>query len=213
MENINKYEKVKFPSLTNYKQAYSLVKVFALVIVLFFGCIAAFVSYNATQTVKNLQNSIYVLSPTGEISIALRSNEKDNRYFEYESHIEKGYTLWYEMDEGSYHPNIEKALFLFGDCGKLMLNDYKEQKMLRNLQAKNMQLKVSVDSIKWDKTVTPVFGVVYGVQTIKRPGGQLKRRMDCSFNILDYSRSKQNPHGVKIENWNVINSEVIVLNK
>ena len=127
-------DKVEIKSLTSYESAYKLLKMTMVLVIITVCGVAGFMTYKANQSIQHLQDSIYVLSPTGEISVALRSSEKDNRIFEYESHVEKAYKLWYEIDEGSYEGNIDKALFLFGDCGKAMLNDYTEQGIFRKLQ-------------------------------------------------------------------------------
>ena len=202
-------EKVEIKSLTSYVSAFKLMKILVLVVVVAVCGVAGVMTYYANQSIQHLQDSIYVLSPTGEISQAIRSNEGDNRYFEYEAHVEKAYTLWYEIDEGNYKENVDKALYLFGDCGNEMFKDYTEQGMYRKLQSKNMKLFVEVDSIKFDKSGIPVFGAIYGKQHITRPGGELIRHLDCTFNLIDYSRSHENPHGVKIENWEIINADII----
>jgi hypothetical protein len=202
-------EKVKIKSLNNYEKAFNLLKGVVLLIIVVVCSLAGYMVYKSNESINKLQDSIYVLAPDGEISLAIRSSEKENRFFEYEAHVEKAYKLWYEFDEGSYNNNINKALFMFGNCGKEMLNEYTEQRILQKLQSKNMQLFVEVDSIKFDKKSNPIFGIIYGKQKITRPGGELIRHMDCSFNVIDYDRSHENPHGVKIENWKVINAEKI----
>lgn len=202
-------KKIEIKSLTTYESAFGLIKLAFIIIVVSVCALAGYMTYLSNDAISKLENSIYVLSPTGEISLALRSSEKENRFFEYESHVNKAYTLWYAFDEGTYQKNINDALYLFGDCGSRMLDDYNEEEIFLKIQAKNMQLFVEMDSIKFDTNQTPIFGVIYGKQTIKRPGGKLIRHMDCRFNLIDTQRSRENPHGVKIENWEVINAEII----
>jgi hypothetical protein len=153
---------------------------------------------------------IYVMDKTGSISTA-DNNELDvsGRLFEYEDHVKTFYKKWYAFDEDSFEPNTTSALYLIGDVGKKMYQKYMEDNILRTLKQMNMRVYVEVKEVYIDMNSMPRTGHITGVQTIKRLKGTVSRNMNCTFELWDVSRSRNNPHGVKIEKWDVVNNVVI----
>jgi len=153
---------------------------------------------------------IYVMDKTGAISTADR-NELDvyGRLFEYEDHVKTFYRKWYAFDESSFEPNIESALYMIGDVGKAMYQKYLEDNILRTLKQMNMSVTVEIIDTQIDMNTMPHTGYITGIQTIKRTRGSVSRNMNCTFELWDVSRSRNNPHGVRIEKWNVVNNSVI----
>lgn len=119
----------------------------------------------------------------------------------------KAYTLWYQIDEGSYRSNIEEALYYFGDCGKVMLKDYNDDRVGYNLKEKNLILTIVINDIKIDMASHK--GYIEGVQTIRRDEGKVRRNIYAGFTFTDISPSDMNPFGVKIENWEIFNKEIL----
>ena len=153
---------------------------------------------------------IYVMDKSGAIATADR-NELDatGRLFEYEDHVKTFYRKWYAFDESSFQTNIESALYLIGDVGKSMYQKYMEDNILRTLKQMNMTVTVEIGDVNIDMNSMPRTGYITGVQTIKRARGSVSRNMNCTFELWDVSRSRNNPHGVKIEKWEVVNNSVI----
>ena len=154
--------------------------------------------------------TIYVMDKSGAISTADK-NELDvsGRLFEYEDHVKTFYRKWYAFDESNFETNIESALYLIGDVGKIMYQKYMEDNILRTLKQMNMSVMVDITEIHVDMNTMPRTGYITGIQTIKRTKGSVSRNMNCTFELYDVSRSRQNPHGVRIEKWNVMNNSVI----
>lgn len=194
--------------LTNYRSAFTLVKSLALVsIVLSFLTSAGALIY-ALRVAERASNTIYIMDNSGQMTSAAKTNLNDprSREIEYRAHIKRFYTLWYQFDEGNFLENTEAGLYLVGNCGKELKLAYDQEDLYKKLQKFNMRCTVRIDSISLNTSALPVSGSVFGVQTVMRPTGSLERRMDCSFDILDFDRSENNPHGIKLENWKVINS-------
>lgn len=197
-------------SLFDYKSAYKASMMFFAFAVC--CCVFAVIGM-AVYMHKALekQNSmIYVMDKTGSISTA-DNNELDvsGRLFEYEDHVKTFYKKWYGFDEDSFEPNTTSALYLIGDVGKKMYQKYMEDNILRTLRQMNMRVYVEVKEVYIDMNSMPRTGHITGVQTIKRLKGTVSRNMNCTFELWDVSRSRNNPHGVKIEKWDVVNNAVI----
>lgn len=195
---------MKLDSLTNYRTVTKSLKVITITTIVICFLFSGGVFIYSQNELKKARNTIYAIDSKGNVSSAYGQEINTNvRVFEYENHVKTFYKLWYQVDQNSYKANIEEALLLVGDCGKELYNEYKDQDLYGQLRSKNFIITVSIESINIDITQRPFRGYIKGVQTIKRLTAESSRNMNCSFTIYDVDRSKENPHGVKIENWKV----------
>ena len=197
-------------SLFDYKSAFKTSMMFFALVCCF--CVAAVIAmavYMHREFEKQYA-TIYVMDKSGAIATADK-NELDvsGRLFEYEDHVKTFYRKWYAFDESSFESNIESALYLIGDVGKIMYQKYMEDNILRTLKQMNMSVTIEITEVNVNMNTMPRTGYITGIQTIKRSRGSVSRNMNCSFELYDVSRSRKNPHGVKIEKWEVTNNSVI----
>src|ERR1035437_1501443 len=186
-------------SLTNYKKGFDLVKIILIVTILGAFSFTAFVVYVAQKENNRLRQSVYIVDKSGNTQVAEEVAKQDVKQFQYEAAVRSVYKLWYEIDENSYEKNTEAALWLLGDCGKIMLKEYKDDRVLYNLKEKNLKLSVEISDVQIDPNKK--IGFIKGIQTFIRNNGMRKRTMNCTFSLIDVSPSKKNLFGVKIENW------------
>jgi hypothetical protein len=200
---------MKLDSLMSYKTVGELTKVITItaIVVSAFAVVAAYVVL--TREIKQQQKKVIVIDTKGQVYTSEIANAKEMRVFEYKDQVRKFYNLWYAFDENSYKKNIEKGLLLVGECGKELLNKYKDEDVERKLFEKNLKLDVTIKDIQIDMSTNPISGKIKGVQTIKRNKGSISRNLDCHFIIYDVDRSEENSHGCKIENWVIDSSDVI----
>lgn len=129
------------------------------------------------------------------------------RKFEYENHIKTFVKAWYAFDESTYENNINSALNLIGNRGKELLNEYNDINMLNSLIQKNIRYQVIIKDIQVHTNTIPISGKVNFTQTGYRARGSIARDIEVEFTLYDVSRSRENAHGVKIEDWIVRYSE------
>jgi len=197
-------------SLFNYKSAYKTSMMFFAFSVCFCVVAVVFMAAYMYREMEKLNTIIYVMDKTGAITTADRSElDVSGRLYEYEDHVKTFYRKWYAFDESSFEPNIESALYLIGDVGKIMYQKYMEDNILRTLKQMNMAVMVEIKEVQVDMNTMPRTGYITGVQTIKRLRGSVSRNLNCTFELWDVSRSRNNPHGVRIEKWEVFNNSVI----
>jgi hypothetical protein len=146
----------------------------------------------------------------GNVYLAKRVKEnKDTRLYEYRDQVKTFFKLWYELDPASYDENINNALKLIGKSGKVLYSQYLEADVKKNLITNGIITKAIVDSIKFNTSHIPVQGVIFGKQKIIRKNSTIVRRLICTFTITDVNRSKDNSHGALIDDWKVVNNEII----
>lgn len=203
---------MKLQTLTNFRGTIKFILILSILIILFCFGITGFVFFNAQNEIREAKNEIYILDDRGNIFYGqLKQMNRYYRLYEYEDHARDFYNLFYSFDQNTYNKNIERALWLVGDCGKDLkrLND--EQKVYENLVSKNLIVTVQILKLNIDISQKPFKGIITGIQTIYRAGGKVSRQLDCTFTITDaQGRSQKNTHGAIINDWKIINSEKII---
>jgi len=201
---------MELKSLTTYKSAFSLVQLILIAVILASAGANVMIWKMFSEKIEQLSSVIYIMDGSGSVEPASQTPiNLEQRTFEYEDHVKDFYRLWYAFDEHNFEENLEKGLYLVGECGISLFDTYKEDRVLEKLQEKNLSLFVSVEEISINTETRPVSGYIKGTQTIKRLAGKMTRRMDCTFTLHNVSRSRENPHGVKIENWEIVNNSKV----
>lgn len=206
-------KKIKPMNLMKFKGADNAVK---LTIRLSAGyCIIltiAFVSctvYLSTKIEKAYSQAL-VIDKQGEVYKTSSLSASDMRQYEYMNHVKTFVTNWYAFDESSYEKNISLALNLIGNKGKEMLNEYNDVNMLNSLIQKNIRYGVRIKDVEINTHTIPVSGKITFTQTGYRARGSISREIEAEFTIYDMlSRSEENAHGAKIEDWIVRYSEPV----
>ena len=163
----------------------------------------AFITCIIYQTIKleKAYSQALVIDKNGEVYKASGMPASNMRRFEYINHIKTFVGKWYAFDENTYEGNIASALNLIGNKGKELLNEYNDVNMLNSLVQKNIRYGVSIDEITIDMGTIPVTGKILFTQTGYRARGKVSRKVEAEFSIYDVSRSEENAHGAKIEDW------------
>lgn len=163
----------------------------------------AFITCIIYQTMKleKAYSQALVIDKNGEVYEASGMPASNMRRFEYINHVKTFVGKWYAFDENTYEKNITSALNLIGNKGKELLNEYNDVNMLNSLVQKNIRYGVSIDEIVIDMGTIPVTGKILFTQTGYRARGKISRKVEAEFSIYDVSRSEENAHGAKIEDW------------
>ena len=197
-------------SLMGIKATMNLVKVVTSIVIVFaFALVVVIILYSRNE-IEKYKNTIYVMDRTGKVTVAnIQEVSPRVRGYEYEAFIKAFYRTWYAFDENSYEDNIKEGLNVLGNCRNKMLDSYEEQEIYIKIVENSLILSVQVDSIKLGNDVNPVKGIIYGRQYVTRGEYMSKRYLSCYFEIKDVERSRENPHGARIEDWQIINNEII----
>lgn len=163
----------------------------------------AFITCIIYQTIKleKAYSQALVIDKNGEVYKASGMPASNMRRFEYINHVKTFVGKWYAFDENTYEGNIASALNLIGNKGKELLNEYNDVNMLNSLVQKNIRYGVSIDEITIDMGTIPVTGKILFTQTGYRARGKVSRKVEAEFSIYDVSRSEENAHWAKIEDW------------
>lgn len=142
-----------------------------------------------------------VLDTSGQVYNVSAVPTSAMRIYEYENHVKTFVQKWYAFDEYTYDQNINAGLHLIGNRGKELLNEYKDINMLNSLIQKNIHYGVIIKDCKVNMNTLPVSGEIVFTQTGFRARGSVARDVTVQFTVYDVSRSSENSHGAKIEQW------------
>ena len=188
-------------------QAFKTTVMVAVICCLIMGVSFSAAAIYLSNKIDNVLEKALVLDASGQVYNATSIEVDAMRKFEYEDHIKKFVSLWYSFDESTYERNIEEALHLIGNQGKMLFNEYNDVNMLNSLIQKNLRYGIIIKDLRVDMQTIPVSGEVLFTQTGYRARGSNARDVSVKFTLYDVSRSAENSHGVKIDNWEVRYSE------
>jgi conjugative transposon TraK protein len=172
---------------------------FAVVIV-----IAGFVfSY---KMIQDSRKSIYVLD-NGIPVLVKQTDVMLNRPVEYKAQIELFHRLFFTIapDDKYIKENIQKCLYLIDDSGKKEYANLREKGFYNQIIASNAIVTVQTDSIKLDSGKNRF--MFYGKQFINRKSSIITRNLITEGFYEDIIRSPNNPHGVLLKDWRIINND------
>lgn len=172
--------------------------VFAVIVV-----IAGFVT--AYQLVRDSRKSLYVID-NGVPILVKQTDELLNRPVEYRSQIELFHRLFFTLapDDRYIKENVEKSLYLIDDSGKKEYTNLREKGFYNQIISGNSLVTVRGDSIKLDLPARKF--IYYGTQMINRKTSLIIRRLITEGNFEDMIRSPNNPHGVLLKNWRILDN-------
>lgn len=162
----------------------------------------------AYQLIKESRKSLYVLDNSVPVLVK-QTDELLNRPVEYRSQVELFHRLFFTLapDDQYIKENIEKSLYLIDDTGKKEYTNLREKGFYNQLISSNSMVTVSTDSIQINSNNRKF--MFFGKQMINRKTALIVRKLITEGRFEDIVRSPNNPHGVLLKDWRIIdNSEI-----
>jgi conjugative transposon TraK protein len=192
----------------NIEQRIKVNKVVSIASILFAVLIVIVGLIFAYKLVQDSRKSLYVID-NGVPILVKQTDELLNRPVEYKSQIELFHRLFFTLapDDIYIKENVEKSLYLIDDSGKKEYTNLREKGFYNQIISGNSIATVRNDSIKLDLPNKKF--IYYGTQMINRKNTLIIRKLITEGNFEDMIRSPNNPHGVLLKNWRVLdNSEL-----
>lgn len=183
-------------------KAVSIASILFAVVIVVVGFVFAY------QLIKDSRKSLYVID-NGVPILVKQTDELLNRPVEYKSQVELFHRLFFTLapDDRYIKENVEKSLYLIDDSGKKEYTNLREKGFYNQIISGNSLVTVRADSIKMDLPSKKF--IYYGTQMINRKNSLIIRKLITEGNFEDMVRSPNNPHGVLLRNWRILdNSEL-----
>jgi len=198
---------MELKSLKEIPATFSVVKMslfICLAVSLLVSMGSLFWSYKLSS--ENL-NTTYVITGDGKAIMLSKANSEvdQNRLPEIINHVKEFHKLYFEIDQYNYEQRISKALHLIGNSGRDMYLTMKGKGFYSNIIANNLKHELEIDSVLINHKTTPYKGQFYGKVIVKRTDQKMQNTKEVFsyFELHNVARTKENPHGLVIENYHV----------
>ncbi|MFC4162858.1 conjugative transposon protein TraK [Epilithonimonas zeae] len=192
--------------IKNIEQRIKINKVVSLGAIAFavFIIIAGF--FFSYKMIQDSRKSIYILD-NGVPVLAKQTDVFLNRPVEYKAQIELFHRLFFTLasDDSYIKENIQKSLYLIDDSGKKEYTNLREKGFYNQIVASSSMVTIHTDSISLDMENKKF--QFFGKQMITRKSSVITRKLFTEGFFDDIIRSPNNPHGVLLKNWRIIDNE------
>lgn len=180
-----------------------IVSLSAIAFAVFIVIAGFFFSY---RMIQDSRRSIYVLD-NGVPVLAKQTDVLLNRPVEYKAQIELFHRLFFTLapDDAYIKENIQKSLYLIDDSGKKEYTNLREKGFYNQIVASSSMVSIYADSISL--TMEQNKFQFFGKQMITRKSSVITRKLVTEGFFEDIIRSPNNPHGVLLKNWRIIDNE------
>ena len=162
----------------------------------------------AYRMIEDSRKSIYILD-NGVPVLAKQTDVLLNRPVEYKAQIELFHRLFFTLapDDTYIKDNIQKSLYLIDDSGKKEYTNLKEKGFYNQIIASSSMVSIHADSIALNMEQKKFS--FFGKQMITRKSSVITRNLITEGFFGDIIRSPNNPHGVILKNWRIINNDEV----
>ncbi len=164
------------------------------------------VSAYASRQVADARKSIYILNNNVPLQ-AIQTDMRLNRPAEYRANVDLFHSLFFSLtpDDHYIEYQMKKAMYLVDQSGMEEYNDLKENGFFNAILSSSSVLTLQTDSIALD--MPKHYFRYYGKLKIDRRSSTVLRSLITEGYLKDIPRSDNNPHGVLIINWKILENK------
>lgn len=201
----------QFNSLLNIQKAFALTRIYLILITILALSIGGYAIYSSYQFAEAQRSKIYVLENGQPLLLALSHNVEDNRTAEAISHVRRFHEYFFTVspEKSAIEYNINKALFLSDNIAADYYIKLKEDGFYERIISAGILCEIMVDSVKIDDTTYPYKAYTYAKTSIIRSSSILYRNLETVCDLVNSTRTENNPHGFIIEKWKIIDNSDI----
>lgn len=202
-----------FKSLQNIQKAFALTRIYLILMTVLAIGLGGYAIYSSYVFAEAQRSKIYVLENGQPLLLALSHNVEENRTAEAKSHVRRFHEYFFTVspEKSAIEYNINKALFLADNAAADYYIKLKEDGFYERIISAGVLCEIIVDSVKIDDTTYPYKAYAYARTSVIRSSSILYRNLETSCNLLNSTRTENNPHGFIIENWKVLDNSDIKL--
>lgn len=191
--------------------SFSGYKAIAFVSVIMLGLVAIGGIYMYMIQMNELSSTVYVIN-RGEALDATRQDQSITREDEVRDHVSRFHEFFFNIPPSNemIKRNLTKALEMTtGNSVYNYYNDLQESGYYNRLIKNNAYQQIEVESISIDMEAYPYQVILKGFQYVTRESNISKFSLVTRCKVINSVRSKNNLHGLMIENFEVIENKLI----
>lgn len=200
---------MEFKSLKNIESSFQQIRRYALIFLGACLLLTLVTVWSAFSFAERQRQKIYVLDQGRSLMLALSQDLQQNRPVEAREHVRRFHQLFFSLspDKSAIEGNITRALLLADKSAMSYYRDLMEKGYFNRLIAGNIIQMVEIDSIRCDFAAYPYQVRTYARQRILRESTVTERSLVTTCQIVNATRSDNNPQGFMIERFNIIENK------
>lgn len=191
--------------------AWKLTRVIVIVVIVLCFSFSLGTYIYSMNRIAEEREKIYVLDNGASLQLALKSNKLENRPAEIRHHVMMFHRLFFTLDPDpkQIRDNIASAMFLGDDSVYQYEQIRQDRGYYSDIVAANISTDIEMDSIKVDVSVYPFVCYFYGKERRIRPSKIEINKLFSRTQLRNVSRTDNNPHGLLMERYTVLNNDLI----
>ena len=202
---------MEFKSLKNIETSFKQIRLFGIVLVCLCTIITGYSVWSSYDFAEKQRQKIYVLDGGKSLMLALSQDLSQNRPVEAKEHVRRFHELFFTLspDKNAIESNINRALFLVDKSAFRYYKDMQEKGYYNRIVSGNINQAIYVDSIVCNFNSYPYKVQTYARQMIIRTSNVTERSLITRCDLLNSVRSDNNPHGVTMERFEIVENRDI----
>lgn len=202
---------MEFKALNNIESSFRQIRLFAMIFLgccLFLTLLSVWMSYRFAEEQRQ---RIYVLDQGKSLMLALSQDLQQNRPVEAREHVSRFHQLFFGLapDKSAIEGNLNRALLMADKSAMSYYRDMMEKGYYNRLIAGNIIQMVQVDSVRCNFDSYPYQVRTYARQRIIRESTVTERSLVTTCQLVNSTRSDDNPQGFLIERFNIVENKDI----
>lgn len=190
------------------ESSFRQIRFFTLLFIGLCGGICGYVVWKSYRFAEAQREKIYVLDNGKSLMLALSQDLSQNRPVEAREHVRRFHELFFTLspDKAAIESNIRRALFLADRSAFNYYKDLAEKGYYNRVISGNVNQFIKVDSVSCNFDVYPYQVTTYARQRIVRESNITERLLVSRCNLMNTTRSDNNPQGFLIERFEVVDN-------
>lgn len=204
-----------FKVLKNIDKSFRQVRLFSIIFGVLCLAVTLYAVGSAWMFAEKQRQKIYVLDKGRSLMVALSQDVSINRPVEIREHVRRFHELFFTLapDKDAIEGQMNRAFYLADRSAYNYYKDLAEQGYYNQIISGNIIQRVQIDSIICNYNQYPYEVTTYGKQEIIRSSSVTTRNLTTSCFVVTSVRSDNNPQGLMIEQFTVLNNQDIETRK
>ncbi|MBR5567600.1 MAG: conjugative transposon protein TraK [Bacteroidales bacterium] len=200
---------MEFKSLKNIETSFRQIRLYSIIFLVLCSVVVVWSVYSSYDFAEKQREKIYVLDGGKSLMLALSQDLSQNRPAEAREHVRRFHELFFTLspDKSAIEHNVKRALLLADKSAYNYYSDFAEKGYYNRIIAGNINQVLKVDSVVCNFDTYPYQARTYAKQMIIRASNVTERSLVTTCQLLNSSRSDDNPNGFTIEGFTIIENK------
>ena len=200
---------MEFKSLKNIETSFRQIRLYSIIFLVLCSVVVVWSVYSSYDFAEKQREKIYVLDGGKSLMLALSQDLSQNRPAEAREHVRRFHELFFTLspDKSAIEHNVKRALLLADKSAYNYYSDFAEKGYYNRIIAGNINQVLKVDSVVCNFDSYPYQARTYAKQMIIRASNVTERSLVTTCQLLNSSRSDDNPNGFTIEGFTIVENK------